>query len=64
MKDIHYMCKEMEDMCNEAMDEQAIKCIHNIMETMGFTVEYTMDILEVPESKRPTYRAALLNTKE
>lgn len=46
-------------MCNlsQGVYDRAMKdCIRNLMETMGWNIEESMDILNIPEGRKEYYR--------
>ena len=48
-----YECRE------EGRYEATVTCIHNLMDTMNFTMEKAMDVLDVPLEDRERYAAAI-----
>lgn len=53
------MCKAMEDMCDETVFTTKVTIIHQIMNRLDMSVQETLDVLEIPESERPRYIAAI-----
>ena len=56
---VDMMCKSMEDMRNEAVENTSLQNIKNLMETMKLSAEQAMDALKIPDSDRMRYMERL-----
>lgn len=56
---VDMMCKSMEDMRNEVVENTLLQNIKNLMETMKLTAEQAMDALKIPDSDRMRYMERL-----
>ena len=53
------MCKLIEDLQEEAKKEALLDNIRSLMETMQWTAQQAMEILEVPADKQKEYVALI-----
>lgn len=53
------MCKAMEEMLNETVFKTTVRHIHMLMQHQNWTVQEALEALEIPESERPRYIAAI-----
>ncbi len=58
-KGVSIVCKVMEDMRNEAVEQSTLDYIKKIMEKMNWTAEQAMDLIGIPLDKQSGYIAKL-----
>ena len=50
-----------DDAYNDAYDESAINAIKNLMNKKGWDMEECMEVLDIPDDKRESYRETILS---
>lgn len=60
---VAFMCKQMEDMRNEAVDaavrEKTVDYLNNMMATLKISLNQAMDALQIPEKDRDKYSSMM-----
>lgn len=56
---VREMCKAMEDMRNEAVEQNILQTIENLMETLKLSAEEAMAAMKIPDDDRGKYLTKL-----